>query len=175
MGRRSRGNTGRSQHYEKKIEHREWYTEMFGTAFDPASNRDVQLLAFPAMTLKSDDCTILRTRGEIGVLGLALTAADILRLVLGMIVLPAKYAAETSTLPNPLIQTDSDDWFVWQPATPVRVGNLEYRFEIDSKAMRKMESDSVVVPIMGIQSPLGAFDSNDRINFVGTVRILVGY
>lgn len=176
MGRRRRSYR-REENYERKIEHREWFTELVGTNYDPANNQDVQLLALPNMTLKSDDCTVLRTRGYVNVDGQALGQANLLRLVLGMTTLPAKYADEISNLPNPLTQDDSDDWFVWQPAViEASTSNTQiYRFEVDSKAMRKMESDTVVKPIIGIQSPLAAFGSDDRISIVGVMRVLVGY
>lgn len=177
MGRRNRGRYERR--YERKIEHREWFLSSPASGFDPAQNTNVQLLALPNQALKSDDCTILRTRGHLACQGTGLGNPPLmLRLALGMIVLPAKYASETSTLPNPLTATDSDDWFVWMAgalileaasATPL------YEFQIDSKAMRKMESDSVVKPIVGIQSPITAFGSDDRLSFVGTIRFLVGY
>lgn len=131
------------------------------------------------MTLKDDDCTVLRTRGQIScIFAGASDERQQLRLVLGFQVLPAKFASATAdNLPNPLVQDDTDDWFVWQPARIVDSGAsfIEYSFDVDSKAMRKMEAASVVVPVLGIQSPVRAFGAGDSIVAVGALRVLVGY
>jgi len=180
VGRRT--NRRRSnERYERKINHRQWFTNLVGQSFNPLDSTDAQLVSLPSMTLKSDDCTVLRTRGQIDVAVQHPSDSTLVRCVLGMIVMPAKYANEVSNLPNPLEQNDSDDWFVWQSAEwmdVVVIGgttSLLYSLKVDSKAMRKMEADEVVKPVIGIQAPLAAFGSDDRVYFVGVNRVLVGY
>lgn len=164
----------RTSGYERKIDHREWFTSQISQQIDPSDNNELQGHVFaPAMSLRSDDCTILRTRGCIDVFGAGLPANSPIRLVFGMLVLPAKFAAVTSALPSPLIGTDSDDWFVWLHARHVTTGSWD--FMIDSKAMRKVQADEVAVQVLAFQSPVTAFASGSRLNVSGVVRVLVGY
>ena len=181
MGRRRRRTAER---HERVIEHRQWFTEQVGDSFNPADNSNEQLFTLDSMTLKSDDCTILRTRGKVHVYVDHLSdASQPIQMVLGACVLPAKYAGETSNLPNPLKQNESDDWFLWVPASIVHVQAVTsgsgvvaiYEFDIDSKAMRKMQAVDVVKPIVGVASDPTAFGSDDRIFIGGVFRILVGY
>lgn len=134
--------------------------------------------------LKGDDQTILRTRGYI-VPSVNGADADI-NCVLGGIVLPNKTAANASAsdLPNPLVDGDTTDWFVWMPflvtAELGGTNNVEevtiaasYPLEVDSKAKRIMEASESVVWILG-GNPESAISSKSLVvNY--NLRTLVGY
>ena len=108
--------------------------------------------------------------------------------VLAATVLPNKTAqqASASELPNPFIDEDTTNWFVWHPFTVGRTladsgaaSSSEESFvpvnsmHIDSKAKRIMEASESAVWVMGI-APQAAI-SNKGFTVGYTVRSLVGY
>ena len=136
--------------------------------------------------LKGDDQTILRTRGY--VIPSTNHAATDIQACLGMIVLPNRIATEASNseLPNPLVDSDTTDWFVWQPflipasldqsssddEDPVILA-ASFPLEVDSKAKRLMEASESVVCVVGF-NPFAAV-SSQTITFNFNLRTLVGY
>lgn len=186
---RHRRRYSRSSRHERKIQHRQWFsTSGFAngnlTLQTGANTGNVFKVAVDQ--LKGDDQTILRTRGLVSVSSSALANDTIA--VLGGIVLPNKTAANASTseLPNPLLDDDSTDWFVWHPfmipgsvadtgdTTPADTAFLIANdMPIDSKAKRILEASESVVWILGF-NPKGAV-SNKAISVAYNLRTLVGY
>lgn len=186
---RTRRRSSRSRgRYERKIEHRQWFTSSFsgepGLTLKAGSDTD-NILKLGIDPLKGDDQTILRTRGYFCFYNVSANTS--INCVLGGIVLPNKTAnnASVSDLPNPLLDADSTDWFVWQPfpitpqlgasasddAEAAVISNLQ--MPIDSKAKRIMEAAESVVWVVGFHP--GAAISNKEFEFLGLVRTLVGY
>jgi len=182
---RRRRNYSRST--SKKIEHRQWFTnsghsESTVTWKQGADTNNVLKIAVDP--LKGDDQTILRTRGYV-VPSVNGADADI-QCVLGGIVLPNKTAnnASTSELPNPLVDADSTDWFVWMPflvtAELGGTNNVEevtiaasYPLEVDSKSKRIMEASDSVCWILGANPETAITSKNFVVNYC--LRTLVGY
>lgn len=189
MGRRRRSASRRSTRYERKIEHRQWFTssgfaEQTVTLKAGADTDNVVKIAVDQ--LKGDDQTILRTRGIVAVATSALGSDTIA--VLGGIVLPNKTASNASTdeLPSPLVDADTTDWFVWHPfmipssiadsgdETPADAVITEpNQMHVDSKAKRIMEASESVVWLLGL-NPKAAV-SGKQFNVAYNLRTLVGY
>lgn len=188
---RSRRTHTRRYSRERKIQHRQWFTSSgvenkTGVNLKAGADTD-NVIKIAVDALKGDDCTILRTRGFINVFGTNF-AVDTIG-ALGGIVLPNKTAnnASTSDLPNPLVDADSTDWFVWTPigfqgsladsgdATPEdqQLSVLQIANNIDSKAKRIMEASDSVVWILGL-NPQAAVTSK-ALDFMYCIRTLVGY
>lgn len=183
--RRRRYSSGRT----KKLEHKQWFTESaFGAKTVTLKNgADTDNVVFMTNSpLKGDDQTILRTRGRINIVASTL-GADCWA-VLGATVLPAKVAANASPqeLPNPLVDEDGTDWFVWHPfmipgtladsgnETPADASAITtFDMPIDSKAKRRMEAADNVVWLLGINAN-GAVSSK-TFTYAWCVRTLVGY
>lgn len=184
--RRSRSN----RRYERKIEHRQWFTisgrESQSWTTKAGADTD-NVIKLATSQLKGDDQTILRTRGffectfnDFG---------DSFVGVLGGIVLPNKTAANASTdeLPNPLVDGDTTDWFVWQPfyvtedlgktsggdSGEVIEASQDLSVMIDSKAKRIMEASESVVWVVGLNTATAV--SAKTLTFSYIVRTLVGY
>jgi len=172
---------------ERTIEHRQWFANsghMESTITWKAGADTDNVVKIGVDPLKGDDQTILRTRGYI-VPSVNGADADI-NCVLGGIVLPNKTAANASAsdLPNPLVDGDTTDWFVWMPflvtAELGGTNNVEevtiaasYPLEVDSKAKRIMEASESVVWILG-GNPESAISSKSLVvNY--NLRTLVGY
>jgi len=176
---------------ERKIEHRQWFTnsgiESQNWTLKAGADTDnvIKLIQDP---LKGDDCTILRTRGFI----LPVFSAADVEIVgaLGAMVLPNKVAenASTSDLPNPLVDADSTDWFVWQPfSIPQDIGQggadpgdetaaalaSSIMLEIDSKGKRIMEASESAVWILGLNAESAVTTKNIKFSYV--IRTLVGF
>jgi len=189
MGRRRRSSRMRGSQYERKINHRQWFTSSTFNSFtltlkNGADTDNVARIAVDP--LKGDDCTILRTRGLVNIQASTLGADTIA--VLGGIVLPNKTAnnASASELPSPLVDADTTDWFVWHPfmipgtlsdsgtETPADSAAVQsLQMPIDSKGKRIMEASESVVWILGF-NPNGAVASKTVTTSVLT-RTLVGF
>ena len=185
MARMHRRGTTRRR-YERKIEHRQWFTKTgFHTESVTASTAG-SVSKIVVDPLRGDDQTILRTRGIVAVEASALSADT--NAVLGAIVLPNKTAnnASASELPNPFIDTDTTNWFVWHPfnipSGIVDSGSLTgadqslllpNQMPIDSKAKRIMEASESVVWVIGLMPKADV--SNKNISIAYTIRSLVGY
>jgi len=186
---RSRRNYSRGTRYERKINHRQWFTSSgFANANVTlkAGADTSNVLKITTDQLKGDDQTILRTRGLVTVALSSLGTATIA--VLGGIVLPNKTAANASTdeLPSPLVDADSTDWFVWHPftipptvadtgePTPTDVLFTDVNdMAVDSKAKRKLEASDSVVWLLGF-NPEGAVSAKN-VKVAYNIRTLVGY
>jgi len=172
MARMRRRSTTRG--YERKIEHREWFTVAGVESFNLASNTTIQLRKLFNEALRGDDCTILRTRGLMTWESEDVAAGVGINCVLGMTHLPAKFSTlADSMLPNPLNETESDDWYVWQPVGAIDSASPELQI-VDSKAMRKLPSDYQSFGVLGYQSS-GSPGASVGIVLTYTFRILVGY
>jgi len=176
---------------ERKIEHRQWYTDSgfhTGNVTLKAGADTDNVVKLAVQALKGDDQTILRTRG-IFVPYFQNLGTEVIA-VLGGIVLPNKIAANAtaSDLPNPLVDADTTDWFVWMPVyVPTDLGvsgggtddqtDASYSggqdFTVDSKAKRIMEASESVVWLMGFNA--AAAVSAKPISVAYTTRALVGY
>jgi len=187
MGRRRRRSYSPRRH-ERKIEHRQWFTnsgvnqETISLANGLGTNN---LVKVSVDALKGDDQTILRTRGYVIVDTTTFASSAVA--VLGGIVLPNKTAQQASNteLPNPLVDADTTDWFVWQPfqipATVADTGSesapeasaFSVNMQIDSKAKRIMEASESVVWIVGFNA--SSAESNKDIAMSYCLRTLVGY
>lgn len=175
--------------YERKIEHRQWYTESgvkTETVTLKAGADTDNVVKITVDPLKGDDQTILRTRGFVNVQTSALGQDTIA--VLGGLVLPNKTAenASSADLPNPLVDADTTDWFVWHPfmipssiadsgsETPEDAAALTNNMlAVDSKAKRIMEASESVVWILGMNPPQAV--SGKSFQFAYCLRTLVGY
>lgn len=173
----------------KKLEHRQWFSNSWfsnvtTTLKNGADTDNVVLIGYDP--LKGDDQTILRTRGLVNIVASTL-GADVLA-VLGGIVLPNKVVnnASPSELPNPLVDTDSTNWFVWHPfmipgtladsgtETPSDAATVQtFEMPVDSKAKRIMEASESVAWILGMNSN-GAVSSK-TFTMSSIIRTLVGY
>jgi len=189
MARARRYERRRSSGYERKINHRQWFTSSTFNSFTITlkNGADTDNVARVAVDpLKGDDATILRTRGLVSIQASTLGADTIA--VLGGIVLPNKTAnnASASELPNPLVDEDTTDWFVWHPfmipgtlsdsgaETPADAAAIQtLEMPIDSKAKRIMEASESVVWLMGF-NPNGAVSAKTVTTSVLT-RTLVGF
>lgn len=182
--RSSRSNRGG----ERRIEHRQWFTTSgFSDSthtFKGGADTD-NVVKIAVDPLKGDDQTILRTRGIITPFFSAFEQQT--NAALGGIVLPNKTAQNSSVseLPNPLLDEDTTDWFVWHPITvPYDISNTGTdedddevmagdQVMVDSKAKRIMEASESVVWVLGL-APQAAVTSK-RIAFQYLLRTLVGY
>jgi len=190
MARYRRRSSRRSRGSERRIEHRQWFTvsgrekQSWTTKAGADTDNVIKLLVAP---FKGDDQTILRTRGffeaTFNDFGDSFVGA------LGGIVLPNKTAQNASTdeLPNPLVDADTTDWFVWQPFYVVEdlgkttggdtgeviEASQDLSVMIDSKAKRIMEASESAVFIIGLNTP-DAVSSKD-LEFSYCLRTLVGY
>lgn len=185
MHRRSR----RYERRERKIQHRQWFTttQITNSTVTLKQGDDTDnLIKIAVDQFKGDDQTILRTRGIFSVINSAL-GADCIG-VLGGVVLPNKTAANASTddLPNPLVDSDTTDWFVWYPfflegntsdsgsETPEDALLREAQhMNIDSKAKRIMEASESVVWVLGLNAENAV--SSKSIKTSLCLRTLVGY
>lgn len=166
----------------KRLEHKEWFPQVVTTAVNPTDSSGAQAALLGNNQLKTDDCTILRTRGVGSVTFSAVATPTILpAFTLGALTVPAKYRSDTANVPNPLSASDTDDWFLWmpfasQPMDPEVVSSVSgaVNFEIDSRAKRKLQADEAVIIVLGIDAH-SAWGSDDRINVSLNLRFLVGY
>lgn len=168
---------GYRQERKPRLAHKEWIPIVFNSQIDPGSSTGAQAYYLGFNDLKSDDATILRTRG-VGSISFDSVDLDTRpAMTLGALVIPGKYKNERTTIPNPLVSSDTDDWFLWMPFAGMPMGGTGAKvvdFEIDSKAKRKMQADESVLFILGINVAT-AFGSDDRLDLAFNFRVLVGY
>lgn len=187
MGRRRRSHN--QSRYERKINHRQWFTNcgFEEQTINLKQGPDTEnVVKFHVSGFKGDDQTILRTRGLVSVSWSTL-GSDVLA-VLGGIVLPNKTANNASAmeLPNPLLDSDTTDWFVWHPfVIPSSVEDTgdasaadvvfsePNNIPVDSKAKRKMEASESVAWIFGFDAAAAVNAKGFRIGY--NLRTLVGY
>ena len=118
--------------------------------------------------------TVMRTRGQIAVWFDATPAAgDAVHVAIGMHVVPK--GTDTSITSSPIGEAEAA-WFVYATAvlafegTGATEGMSWYRFEIDSKAMRKMGPGEEIQLV--VQS--ATLGTAQAVNWAGQVRFLLG-
>jgi len=160
--------------YERKIDHREWFVVYGVETFNLANDATLQIRKVFNESLRGDDCTILRTRGSFTWESEDVAAGAGTNCVFGMTHLPAKFSTlSDSMLPNPLAETESDDWFHWQPVPAIDSAS-PMPMIIDSKAMRKLPADYQAFGVLGYVSNTQP-GSSVGVVMTYTLRILVGY
>ena len=119
--------------------------------------------------------TIMRTRGRI-LVALDSTAADgdAVLVTVGMKVVPK--GTDAMVLINPVSEAEGD-WFVWDTTAliqdisqPIQSGASWYRFDIDSKAMRRL-GPGQQIQLNVANATLGTAQA---INAFGQIRMLLG-
>jgi len=119
------------------------------TATAISSSSAVLVGAGAASTLEGS--TVVRIRGELLLtLNTAITALDAFRGAFGIgIVQNPAFTAGINSVPSPITEEDDENWlyhryFALVAPTNEFVGNTFARIEIDSKAMRKFDSDRIL-------------------------------
>ncbi len=117
-----------------------------------------------ANTSLEEPVTVMRTRGEIALRAQAVSVDLNIVGAFGMCVVSAEaVVAGITAIPTPFTDADWGGWFVWRSfsrrvefndATGVNL-DAAWHFEIDSKAMRKITPNDVIVLIAESQG--GAF------------------
>jgi len=110
-----------------------------------------------------EPATIMRTRGQVSVLPAALGAdVDIIGAYGIGVVTQEAFAAGVGSIPEPFTDADWGGWYVWRSfsyhfefATAAAVNFPDWNFEVDSKAMRKVSNNEVLVIIA--ESQEGAY------------------
>ena len=113
-----------------------------------------------AQTATADSLTIVRMRGEFIAQLLAPTTDGFRRCAFGICVVSENAAGVgISAIPTPVTDVAWDGWFVHrmfaligESASPVVT---ELRYEIDSKAMRKLDESDVVVGVVEVTDEEG--------------------
>ena len=127
------------------------------------SNTSVLLASFDASGAGFDKPTIVRTRGVFGHRPGAFTADLSYQGAFGIgIVSGDAFAIGTTAIPGPFTDSDWGGWFVWRSfsyflefASGVGIMRGMEQLEIDSKAMRKIGPNEVMVVMC--ESQAGAF------------------
>ncbi len=130
-----------------------------------ASGGAILLTSFPF----EEPATIMRTRGNVAIRPAAFTAdVDIVGAYGHGVVSQEAFAAGVVSIPEPFSDGDWGGWFVWRSfayhfefadATGVNFPN--WTFDIDSKSMRKVSPNEVMVTI--VESREGAFNLSSNI------------
>ncbi len=119
-----------------------------------ASNTSVIISSFdPFAALLDASVTIVRSRGLLRVQPQTLTAGiEVNGAVGACVVTDQAFAAGAASIPGPWTNADWDGWFIWQEysmrwdqATDVGRQIASIQYEIDSKAMRKVQANETVV------------------------------
>ena len=115
---------------------------------------------FAVVIAASEDLTVLRMHGQFTAkMVTAAAEGDLWDGALGICKVNTKAAAVGVTaIPDPLLDMDWDGWFVHKTfslpafgATPAASGILQqYRYDIDSKAMRKFNQTDTMVGVVGL-------------------------
>ncbi len=110
------------------------------------------------------DTTVVRVRGLLVVEPNVYTADKAMQGAFGIgIVSDQAFAAGAASVPGPWTDPDWGGWFVWQAwagrlefvtGTGVRVRDSALEYQIDSKAMRKVESNETLIVVA--ESQVGA-------------------
>ena len=110
-----------------------------------------------------EPATVIRTRGRVSVAPQTFGADLEITGAIGMgIVTQEAFAAGVAAVPEPWTDADWGGWFVWRSfgykfelVDATGTLQVDWGFEVDSKAMRKVSSNEVLVVVA--ESQLGAF------------------
>ena len=109
----------------------------------------------------SDGLTLVRTRGEL-VMSASGTSGDSAQIAVGLAVVSAEASAiGVTAIPSPITDLAWDEWFFHQFLSINMVSqnannqSQNYRFLIDSKAMRKFTPGNAMVGIMELANEQG--------------------
>ncbi len=109
--------------------------------------------------------TVVRTRGEVSIRPAVGAAADVgIVGAYGLAVVSTDaFAAGVASIPQPFQDADWGGWFVWRSfsinfefVSAIGQGLSQHNQEVDSKAMRKVDTNETIVLIA--ESQAGAFD-----------------
>ncbi len=172
MGRR------RSAHGGKVIDRVRWTGDVIISSFalGAGSSAGIQMYQLGD---QEDPQTVMRTRGQVLVfVDGAQAPSNSVQVAIGVHVVPK--GTDTTVLVSPLTEAEGD-WLVWRTAAlgyeemvtdVVDVpGITSYRFEIDSKAMRKMKPGE---ELQFVATTVTAGGGGMSINLVGQLRTLLG-
>ncbi len=110
--------------------------------------------------------TLVRTRGYVSIIPAAFSADVNITGAVGVGVVTAEaFAAGVASIPEPFSDGDWGGWLLWRSfAYHFELGSVAsfestpFHFELDSKAMRKISPNEVIVTIA--ESQAGAYDIN---------------
>ncbi len=116
--------------------------------------------------------TLVRVRGELLVASSAVTIGDAADIAVGMgVVTNEARAAGVGSIPTPITSEEWDGWFWYQACSiihrPLNVGSQTtcFRYVIDSKAMRIIDTDSQsIVLVAEMANETGAVTVDLRVN-----------
>ena len=128
-----------------------------------AASGNVLLAIGNAALLAARPFTIVRTRFQVMYGSDQLAAAEIPIGVLGMVIVQEKAATlGISAVPTPVTEADAD-WFVYQPVmstfdfiSGTGVSNTFVQYDVDSKAMRKVDEGQDIALVFEQESAFGA-------------------
>ncbi len=155
---------------------KQWFASTFGKTTVSVTQA---ALASINVAEGGQDATILRSRGDLLVTAVPNAAADDTLVHLGLIVVQ-RNAVDVGgvSLPGPLADVDAD-WLWWRAIPMASIAataatensrNLVMRVEIDSKGMRKMDTDESLV-LMG-EDVTGEMAA---VTVTGSLRVLLGF
>ena len=153
MARTSRGSFRGTYPRRRKA----WEEGPGGTASTNYSGSSAQIVGAGANIIV-DGLTLLRTRGEFEIFMTAATAIpDGFRGAFGIgIVTTAAFTAGVASIPTPIAEQDWDGWLFWRAfgvhagLQPNSDGSGYLRFEVDSKAMRKLDLLETIVAVVEV-------------------------
>ena len=107
--------------------------------------------------------TVMRTRGLLHISSDQAAAEESQIGAFGMcVVTDQALTIGVTALPGPVSDADDDIWFVWQPivasGAAVLSGRLGWQYEIDSKAMRRIQEGKNVALMIENASASNAFE-----------------
>jgi len=135
-----------------------------------ANNKQILVTLIPTVA----ETTIVRIRGNAMLSFVHDALNESVNVALGLIVVSAQAAAAGATsVPGPITDAGNDGWFWHQSASFMAmsatdlVENDQFRFEIDSKAMRKVNDDQRVLMVSELTVMLGV-----SVKTAGNFRVL---
>ena len=126
------------------------------------TNAKVLVASFSPEGAGMEKPTVVRTRGQVGIRPNVVSADLDVVGALGLGIVSAQaFGIGITAVPGPFTDADWDGWFVWRSfsyrfeATAGVDVAIDWGFEVDSKAMRKVADNEVVVVVA--ESQVGAF------------------
>jgi len=135
-------NRGRGRQGRARRQPTNWARDVAAVHVAVAAGVKVNLVNF-AVTVLGVGETVRRTRGWIHVSADAAVVQDQLG-AFGMVVVNDRAVlAGAASIPGPVTDASDDGWFLWIPilqrSALVAEGRIGFRYEFDSKAMRRVE------------------------------------
>ncbi len=160
---RARFPRGRSGQRSRRVS--TWVAPADQDTVSVASGASVIVASFDASGNGMLAPTIVRSRGEVAVRNTAFGADVVIGGAFGICVVSDEaFAAGTASIPRPFDDADWGGWFVWQSFESLfsfddatgnlGVNNTSLRYQVDSKAMRKVSDGETIV--MMAESQTGA-------------------